>query len=146
MIHRALFGLPIGIAVGLLIAICSSFYIGDGMFYPVVPELIAKAGNELNAVLLQTLLCAVLGAVFGAASVVWELDSWSIAKQSAVYFAVTCLVMMPIAYVTNWMQHSVGGVLSYLVLFIVIFLVVWVVCYFVWKHKIEKMNQQVKKQ
>lgn len=140
---RALFGLPMGIAIGFVIPIVLSACIGDGMFYPVMPELIAKTGSELNAVFLQTVLCAVLGAVFGAGSIIWELDAWSIAKQSAVYFGITCVAVIAVAYVTNWMVHSMAGLLSYLAIFVVIFLAVWMVSYFVWKRKIEKMNQQM---
>ena len=39
---------------------------------------------------------AVLGAVFGAASVIWSLEHWSIARQTAVYFTVTAAVMDPL--------------------------------------------------
>ena len=33
--------------------------IGDGSFYPVTPELIDTMKNELNAVILQTILCGI---------------------------------------------------------------------------------------
>ena len=77
------------------------------------------------------------------ASVVWELDSWSLVKQSGVYFSIACLLMLPIAYVTNWMKHSAMGVLSYIGIFVAIFVVTWLVQYFVWLNKIKKMNAEV---
>ncbi len=111
IILRGLFGLPVGIAIGFVITLLISICIGDGSFYPVTPELIQTTGNELNAVVLQTILCAILGVGFAMASVIWEIDSWSLAKQSGVYFLVISVVMLPIAYFANWMKHSIIGVL-----------------------------------
>ena len=100
-------------------------------------------GNELNAVILQTALCGIMGSGFAMASVIWEIDSWSLVKQSGIYFAIACAVMLPIAYIANWMQHSVSGVLSYIGIFIAIFVFVWLAQYFAWKSKIKKMNDKV---
>lgn len=142
---RGLFGLPTGIAIGFVITLIISACIGNGSFYPVTPELIDTMGNELNAVILQTVLCAIMGVGFAAASVIWELDSWSLAKQSGVYFMIISVVMLPIAYVTNWMKHTILGVLSYVAIFAAIFVVVWLSQYLLWKRKIKKMNALVSK-
>ena len=145
IIMRGLFGLPTGIAIGFVITLIISACIGNGSFYPVTPELIDTMGNELNAVILQTVRCAIMGVGFAAASVIWELDSWSLAKQSGVYFMIISVVMLPIAYVTNWMKHTILGVLSYVAIFAAIFVVVWLSQYLLWKRKIKKMNALVSK-
>ena len=136
-IRRGLFGLPIGIAIGFVITLIISACVGDGSFYPVTPELIGAMGNELNAVILQTVLCAVVGAGFAAASVIWELDSWSLAKQSGIYFLTISIIMLPVAYFANWMKHSLAGVLSYAGIFTAIFVVVWISQYLLWKRNKE---------
>ena len=87
-----------------------------------------------------------MGAGFAAASVIWELDSWSLAKQSGIYFLIISVIMLPIAYVTNWMQHTLLGVLSYVGIFVAIFLAVWLSQYLLWKRKIKKMNALVGKE
>ena len=145
VILRGLFGLPVGIAIGFVITLLISICIGDGAFYPVTPELLQTTGNQLNAVILQTVLCAIMGVGFAAASVIWELGSWSLAKQSGVYFMIISVVMLPIAYVTNWMKHTILGVLSYVAIFAAIFVVVWLSQYLLWKRKIKKMNALVSK-
>lgn len=143
VIQRGLLGFPLGIAIGFVITVIVSICIGGGLFYPVTPELIETMGNELNAVILQTILCGIMGTGFAMASVVWEIDSWSLAKQSGIYFAIACIVMFPIAYVTKWMKHSAVGILSYVGIFIAIFVVTWLIQYCVWKSKIKKMNDKV---
>ena len=136
-------GLPAGIAIGYVITLLVSACIGDGSFYPVAPELTQKMGSELNAVILQTVLCGVLGVGFAAASVIWEMDSWSLARQSAVYFFVIGILLLPIAYVTNWMQHTAVGFLSYIGIFVGIFFTAWLSQYLCWKQRIKKMNDCV---
>ena len=145
IIMRGLFGLPTGIAIGFVITLIISVCIGNGSFYPVTPELIDATGNELNAVILQTVLCAIMGAGFAAASIIWELDSWSLAKQSGIYFMIISVIMLPIAYITNWMKHTALGVLSYVAIFVAIFVVVWLSQYLLWKRKIKQMNTLVSK-
>ena len=145
IIKRGLLGFPVGIAIGFVITLIISACIGDGFYYSVTPELIGSMGNELNAVILQTVLCGIMGSGFAMASVIWELDSWSLAKQSGIYFLIACIIMLPIAYIANWMKHSIAGVLSYVCIFIVIFVVVWITQYLSWKRKIKRMNDCFKK-
>ena len=143
VILRGLFGLPVGIAIGFVITLLISICIGDGSFYPVTPELIQTTGIELNAVVLQTILCAILGVGFAMASVIWGIDSWSLAKQSGVYFLVISVVMLPIAYFANWTKHSIAGVLSYVGIFVMIFAAVWISQYLLWKRRVKKMNARI---
>ena len=77
-------------------------------------------------------------------SLIWEIESWGIAKQTGIYFAVTALAMMPIAYLANWMEHSVMGFLIYFGIFVGIFIVVWVIQYLIWHNKIKRLNDKVK--
>lgn len=145
ILTRGLIGFPIGIAIGFVITIIISICIGKGDFYPVSPELTETMGSELNAVILQTALCGIMGSGFAMASVIWELDSWSLIKQSGIYFLIISLILLPIAYISNWMDHSVAGVISYAGIFVASFVVVWLIQYFVWKNKIKKMNERINK-
>ena len=146
IIKRGLFGFPVGIAIGFVITIIISVCVRDGNFYPVTPELIETMGNEVNAVILQTVLCGIMGTGFAMASVIWELESWSLAKQSGIYFLIACIIMLPIAYIANWVEHSIGGFLSYVGIFVAIFVAVWLAQYLIWKGKIKKMNELINKE
>ena len=69
ILKRSLFGAPLGIAIGVIITIIISLTVGDGRYYAVVPELVNDMGSEINAVILQTVLCIVYGAAWAGASV-----------------------------------------------------------------------------
>lgn len=98
IIKRSLLGFPLGITIGYLITILISLGLANGYYSPCVPELISLMGNEINAVVLQTILCGILGVGFAASSVIWEIDNWSIVKQTGIYFSIISVIMLPIAY------------------------------------------------
>lgn len=140
---RGLLGFPLGICLGYIITILLSLIWGHGYYSPCVPDLIQTMGSETGAVVLQAALSGLLGAVFAMSSAIWEMENWSIVHQTGTYFAITAVTMMPIAYFTNWMEHSVAGFLLYFGIFVGIFVFVWVVQYLIWKNKIRRLNEKV---
>lgn len=145
MIMRGLIGFPIGIAVGYMITIVLSLVWAKGYYSPCVPELISVMGSEINAVILQALLSGLLGMGAAASSVVWEIDQWSIIKQTGIYFLLLSVIMVPVAYFNYWMEHSITGFVSYLGIFALIFLVIWLALFITGKQNVHKMNEKLNK-
>ena len=143
-ILRGLLGVPLGIALGHLITIIISIVIGDGNHLSAIPELVYEFGGELNAVIFQAILYGTLGASFAAASVIWEMEHWSIVKQTGVYFLITAASMLPVAYLGHWMERSVFGFVIYSAVFVAIFVFIWLVQYAIWKNKIKHIDNKVK--
>lgn len=141
IILRGVSGFPLGLAIGYTISIITSLIWGGGYYAPCVPALAQMMGSEINAVMLQALLCGLLGAGCAAGSVIWEVEKWGLAKQTGIYFSVISVLMMPIAYITYWMEHSVKGVLSYFGMFVCIYAIIWIVQYTIVRHHIKKMNE-----
>ena len=140
---RSILGFPIGIALGYIITIVISLIFADGYYLPCVPELIQVMGNEINAVMVQALLCGLLGAGFAASSRIWEMENWSIVKQTGIYFLIISLIMLPIAYFSYWMEHSIAGFFSYFAIFVLIFAVIWVIQFAAGKHNVKEMNKKL---
>ena len=143
IVLRSLFGFPIGIAIGYLITIFLSLGFANGYYSPCVPELILAMGNEINAVMTQAALCGILGVGFAASSVIWDIDHWSMIKQTGIYFSVISIIMLPVAYFAYWMEHSVVGFLIYFGIFILIFAIIWIVHFIAGKHNVKKMNEKL---
>ena len=141
--YRALIGFPTGISIGNLIMILISLGWANGYYSPCVPDLITAMGNEINAVIIQTVLCGLLGSGFSVSSVIWEIEDWSIVKQTGIYFLIISVIMLPIAYFMYWMEHSVTGFLSYFGIFILIFAVIWIVQFIIGKKNIKRMNEKL---
>ena len=143
IVKRSLLGAVIGVFISHLIAVIISLCVADGSFYAVVPQLIESTGSELNAVLLQTVCSVFYGAMFAGVSVIWELDNWSILKQTVVHFLVVSIVTLPVAYVTQWMHRSIPGMIIYFGIFTVIYAFIWFGQYMAMKKNIVQMNTKV---
>lgn len=143
ILKRMIVGLLGGIAISYIITIIISWTFGDGKYYSCVPSLVVKFGNEINAVTIQVILSAVLGVAFAGASIIWEMDRWSILKQTGLYFGIVTVVMMSVAYVCEWMEHSFKGFICYFTLFFVIFVLVWIVQYIIWKVRISSLKAKI---
>ncbi len=145
VILRGVLGFPLGITIGYCITIATSLIWAGGYYSPCVPELIAIMGSEIRAVLLQALLFGLLGTGFGMASAIWEIERWSLVRQTAVYFLTASVIMLPIAYLTRWMEHTVAGFLGYFGIFALIFAIVWVAQFLRCKRSVKKLNDGLSK-
>ncbi len=143
IIIRSILGFPFGITIGYFITILISLFWGNGNYLSCAPELISLVGNEVNAIILQTILSGTLGIGFAASSMIWEIDNWSIVKQTAIYFLIISIIMLPIAYFSYWMEHSVAGFLIYFGIFALIFAVVWMIAFCVGRHNVRRMNEKL---
>lgn len=144
IIIRALGGAPIGLAISTMITIFVSAGIGDGNYYPVVPALAASCGSQINAVMVQAFFALLYGAVWGGASVLFEIESWSRLRQTATHFLTCSIATCPIAFCMYWMPHNAAGIITYFTLFLGIYLFIWFLCYFVMKRQVRKMDEKMK--
>lgn len=140
---RCLAGAPLGLAISTVITLLISIGIGDGTYYPVVPELVAACGSELNAVLLQSVCSLLYGAAWAGASVIWEYDRWSLLRQTITHLLISSMATFPIAYFMRWMSHSVSGILLYFGAFLGLYLLIWVLQYTAIKKRIRQMNAKM---
>ncbi len=144
IILRSLLGAPIGATISLIITVIISLCLGGGKYLPAPDGLIEWCGNEITAVIVQTICSMLLGGACSGASVIWEIEKWSITKQTLIHFAVFVVAFVPISYLLNWMPHNLYGGLGYAATFLIIYALIWVSIYFPIKAKIKKMNEQLR--
>ena len=138
---RVPLGMIIGLTISTVITILNSLG-GDGQYQAVVPALIEDCGSEINAVVAQALCSLLYGGIIGAASVIWETD-WSLTKMTVVHLLVISLAVLPIAYLLQWMKHTVGGVLLYFGFFLLVYAIIWITQYSRMKKQISDINKKV---
>lgn len=137
---RCLLGAPIGLTVSTVVTIIISLCTGHGSYYPAPHELMELCGSEIAAVLIQTACSFLYGAAFGGASVIWDIESWSLLKQTVVHFAIICVASFPIAFFMYWIPHFFWGAFLYIGIFIVVYVIIWLSIYLSIKAKIKKIN------
>ncbi len=141
---RGLIGAPLGVFIGYTITIMISALIDhSGNYLPVVPQLVQVMENEVSAVILQYLLSALLGFASAAGSAIFEIEEWSIAKQTIIHFILLTASLFPVAYLCYWMEHTVWGVLSYFMIFAVIYIVIWAIQIYFWRKRVHKINSKL---
>ena len=143
VIGQCFIGALIGLTISYTITIIISVLINSGEFYPVVPQLIKTCGNELNAVIVQTVFSMVYGAVMAGSMFIWTIDNWSILKQTVVHCIVISVTSLPIAYILYWMPHTVTGIIIYILIFFAIYFFIWITLYFSIKKQIKAINKKV---
>jgi len=142
-VKRGFSGVPLGIFISYIITVIISVAIGDGYYHPVVPALADQFGSEINAVVFQAVMAGFQGAAAGAASVIWNLERWSLAKQGGIYFIVLAAITFPTAYLAHWIQRTAAGVLLYIAGFVVIYVIICTINYVVWRAQIKKINSKM---
>lgn len=140
---RALLGAPIGLTICNVVSIIISLIYGSGEYFAVPHELIAQCGSEVQAVILQTAFGMLYGAAWAGASVIWEMEGWSLLKMTLTHLVICSISSFPIAYFLQWMPHSLLGVLRYFGIFFAVYTVVWLSQYCAIKRQIEQMNNKL---
>ncbi len=143
-LKRAMLGIPLGIAIGNIMSILISVIIGKGIYYVIVPELSQEFGNELNAVIIQTILFGIIGMIYAGFSVVWEKKNWSLIKQTLIVFIAYLVPMLTVGNILKWFEFNVIEMLIFTVIFIVIFVIIWIIVYLKTKKDVDKFNNMIK--
>ncbi len=139
IVQRAALGIVVGEFISYLVLLLISFIAGNGSFMPCAEAFASQFDSELTAVAVQFVLTAVMGGALGGLSLVWEAEK-SIVWRSAVYFMGFSLAMFPTAYLCHWMEHTVKGVVFYVLEYVVIFIICWISMYLQYRSDIKKIN------
>lgn len=145
LLVRALFGVMMGIATCHLIALGISLSIQDGDFYATTSDLVTHYGTPLQAVVIQNIWAAFYGAAWGASSVIWQKEQWSLLRRTVSHLVVMSLVTLPVAYYLYWMPRSIVGVISYFAMFFAVYAVIWIVTALMTYRRICSMNRHLGK-
>jgi len=144
ILKRCLLGVPVGLAISTAITIAISLALGDGAYYAVVPELTAVCGSEINAVVVQALFSMLYGAAWAGASVIWEIERWSLLRQTVSHLIVCSLATFPIAYFAWWMPHNGAGIALYFGIFFAVYLIIWLAQYAAMRKRLKQINERIR--
>ena len=145
VVKRIFMGVPIGISIGYVLSIVFSTIFANGYYGAVHPELTILLGSEINAVMIQAILWGIIGAVFAGGSVIWELDHWSLTKQTITVFSLYFITMTPIALFLKWIPLSTTGFIIYITNFFLMFSAIWLSVFFTLKRTVDAINDKLSK-
>ena len=140
-VKRAIMGFIYGVFIGQTILILESLMARDGNFYPVAASLVELAGTKIGAVIIQYFLTGIIGTTFAATTVLFEIDNWSLLKQTIIHFIITSIVMYIAGFLCGWFPHKLSSTLIWFGIFIVIYVIFWISFSSYYKNKVKKMNE-----
>lgn len=135
----------LGISCSIFISILYSFLENTGNYYPVPPLLIKNFGNELNAMLIQTLTSGFYGIFWFIIGNIYRKRSLSLLKATILHFIMGLLISIPIALLLNWTNMKLSSLLGFILIFTIIYALIWTFNYLFNKRKIKQLNDKLKK-
>ena len=137
---RALLGAPLGVFICQSIALIMSITRGE----LVVVAIPAAQMEPVSAALLQYVMSALLGATFAGASCIFELDRWSLLKQTIIHFFTVMPVMFIVTYVCQWVPFELAHILGFIGVFLATYILCWYTQYRFWSRKVRDVNKMLK--
>lgn len=138
-ILRGFLGIPIGVFISTTIGLIISLIYGELAVIPAANEI----SNPITAYTIQYFVSMVIGFAFAFGSAIFEVDNWSIAKQTIMHFLLTSIVFLPCAVLARWISPNLLSIAFYFLIFIIIYFIIWIIQYFIWKNRISKLNKKL---
>ena len=145
IIYRFVFGIFIGIDIGLFMSIFFSYIVGNGAYQPAPTGFISHFPNELSAMLVSILIWAAIGALFSATSLIFTHTEFSITKMTLLHCVINYIVFVPLSILAGWYGFNLAELASFTIVYIIIYVIVWFVFMFINMKHIREINAKLKK-
>lgn len=117
---------------------------GDAQAMPeLVPEYAAFFDNPFMALMVQTLLCGLIGFAFGCCSIIMEIAKWSMVRQAVVHFLLTACVWVPVSIFCWGLGRYLISFVSVFLSMVFIYTVVWTCQIIICRREVARINAQL---
>ena len=145
IIYRFVFGIFIGIDIGLFMSIFFSYIVGNGAYQPAPTGFISHFPNELSAMLISILIWAAIGALFSTTSLIFTHTEFSITKMTLLHCVINYIVFVPLSILAGWYGFNLAELASFTIVYIIIYVIVWFAFMFINMKHIREINAKLKK-
>lgn len=129
--------------VSVLVLVIMELVIHRENFFPLVPAYTDHFESLSMALNVYHLLVGLIGAAFGGASVIFEIESWSFFKQGVIHFMLTTAVWLPISTFLWGLSMYPSAIVSIFISFAVTYGVTWWMNYQKCRESIQKINEKL---
>lgn len=116
-----------GILIGLMTTLIVNYSIGSQHYLPSGPQFVNRFALPLNALLVSVILWGLMGFLFGLGSFIFDIQTWSLAKQTIVNFIVYYGGFTILAICAGWFSLSWVNFGTFSLMFIVIYALIWMI-------------------
>jgi len=142
-LNSFMYSVGIYLAIQTVVTLIISPTNGGREFIPVLPEFAARFANPYMAVYVQLFLVGITSAVFGAGSVIMDLERLSVLAQSVIYLLITMAVWIPIGCICWGLHKYPETMISVGLSYMLAYAISWGVKYRQCKRNIQKINEKL---
>jgi hypothetical protein len=95
-----------------------------------------------NEIVYQYVLAVVVGFWMAASTVIYEIDDWSILRQTMLH-ALILSPYIPFAFIVGWAPNNLIGGIIYVIAYIIIFILIWLSFKQYYIKKAKELNQKL---
>lgn len=136
-LKRGLLGISLGVFIN------QTIYVLIIIFYNTLP---AIANMTKHQIIIQYMLSSILGFIYAACTVIFEIEEWSRLKQTIMHFIFTSIVFYSVAIVSGWLPRDIKSIVLFLVIFLTVYIVIWLSFKVYWNNKIKGINNRLRSQ
>ena len=145
IIGRVVFGIFIGIDIGLLMSIMLSYLSGNKIYQPAPDRFLQLFSNEITAMIASVFIWASIGTLFSVTSLIFTHTEFSISKMTVLHCIINYIFFVPLAVLAGWYSFDVIDLVSFTVIYIFVYFIVWIVLMLINKRYISEINAKLNK-
>lgn len=140
VLKLALTGFTIGMAIGNIIAIITSFMTqGEALIF--APSLQEKLGSAAMALTLQTLLSGLLGAAGFSGVALYKSENMGLLSATSLHFVICMAAYFPIALFLEWIQPVFSDIIIWFFIEAAAFFIIWLIMYIKYQIEVRQLNE-----
>ena len=143
IINYLLRGITIGITTGFLISLTFAFIYQSKDYAPSAPTFMSHFSSSTSATAVSALLWALIGCVFAISSLAFEVDRWSITKQTIVHFLITYVGFTPLAILCGWFPLNFFWLSFFTLIFVIVYFIIWLASMTTARHEVRAFNAKL---
>ncbi len=146
ILKLALIGFVLGMLIGNLISfLCADHSVKT--LIPVSPVLIRRTGFVKTAMIVNTLLSGILGAVSMAGVIFHDPEEfdWGMTKAAVLHFLLILAVNVPIALYCGWLEPGFFNLLIWVLIMALGYFIVWLIMYFRYRKETKELNRMLER-
>jgi hypothetical protein len=146
---RAIFLSSIGFALGVVLCqiisgVISTLFVADGAIHLCTPEFVEFIGGDIQAFIVQSIVCGLYGSIALGGSTVYYLEKWSMLRAFVAHFLMTVTSYYLTGFFLRWFKLSdIQWCLTWLVIFIVLYTVIWLSNILSYRAQLKKINLEL---
>ena len=145
IIYRFIFGLFIGIDIGLFMSILFSYIAAGGEYQAAPSKFMSRFPNEITAMLAAILVWAAIGALFSTTSLIFTDTEMSITKMTLIHCITNYVLFVPLTVLAGWYSLNLINLLSFTVIYVIIYIIMWIIFMLINLKHIREINARLKK-